>query len=531
MNNIQRYEKMYLFLYLIFTILGFICITIYDILFKILGDFPYHLILFSLFGLIIFIKYNFINNQKYYSTNVYFALKVLDITLPMFGVAFFHMGVWVYGLSIVILMFTSITMGRNYGLLMTTVFLPINFVVFWICEGFKINNLLYTSIFSSKQEVTMRIFMIIVAILAVLLCAKIHSFNEERDEENKILLEQLGEKYQQLATAQEEIKNHYDKLKDTNNKLEDTNKKLTISIAEFYTLQQISQAISSILDIKELLKYVNDIILGVMGVNYSTIILYDEKRMKLKVHTTSISSREDLVTLSDNINNTVLLNTLNNGKSIIENFVDADEYKFTGGREVNSLILVPLNTKSRKYGLVLIEHKYYSAFDEENVRLLETIGQQVGIAMENAELYQKMQELATIDGLTGVYNRLFFQEQLIKEFKAAQDENYCLSLAIFDIDHFKRFNDTFGHLFGDKVLKIITEAITKLLRNSDIFARYGGEEFIILFPRTSLKEAYDKVELLRQKISTTYIKDNLVTASVTISFGIASFPENAHAGK
>jgi len=97
-----------------------------------------------------------------------------------------------------------------------------------------------------------------------------------------------------------------------------------------------------------------------------------------------------------------------------------------------------------------------------------------------------------------------------------------------DIDHFKRFNDTFGHLFGDKVLKHIAHLMKKSLRSGDIIARYGGEEFVILLPRTSVKEAYDKVERLRNIVAKTTIKDELVEASVTVSFGVSSYPEFAN---
>lgn len=509
--------------------MGVVLITSYDVYSKMFRDIPYHLGFVALFSICVYIKHIFYKKSMYNSVRIYLVLKLVDLALPVVGISFFHMDERLYVITLLPLIFSSITRGRNFGLIMAALFFPVTLITFGIHDIVLINEVSNFSKLSSETVLINRVLITVVGILSIFICGKIFIYSKQNEEENEKLLEQLGEKYQELAVAQEEIKNHNDKLRETNYKLEDSNKKLTSSIAEFYTLQQISQAISSILDIKELLRYVNDIILGVMGVNYSTIILYDDKRMKLKVHTTNIKARDDLITLNDNINNSILLNTLNNGKSIIENFVDGDEYPFTQGREVNSLILIPLNTKSRKYGLVLIEHKYYSAFDGENVRLLETIAQQVGIAMENAELYQKMQELATIDGLTGIYNRLFFQERLQKEFKLAQDENYSLSLAIFDIDHFKRFNDTFGHLFGDKVLKIITEVVQKSLRSSDIFARFGGEEFIILFPRTNLREAYDKVELLREKISCTYIKDNLVSASVTVSFGIASFPENAHA--
>jgi len=87
-----------------------------------------------------------------------------------------------------------------------------------------------------------------------------------------------------------------------------------------------------------------------------------------------------------------------------------EEYPFVEGRGIHSLLCVPLITKAKKFGLVLIEHKYFNAFDDNNLRLLNIIGQQVGIAMENVELYQRMHEMATIDSLTGIYNRLYFQE-------------------------------------------------------------------------------------------------------------------------
>jgi len=215
---------------------------------------------------------------------------------------------------------------------------------------------------------------------------------------------------------------------------------------------------------------------------------------------------------------------MESGRALIENSATPEEYEFTRGREVKSLICAPLNTKAQKFGLVLIEHKYADAFNGETVRLLDVIGQQVGIALDNARLYQRMQDLANRDGLTGIYNRLYFHERLEKEFKNADKEEYPLSLAIFDIDHFKKINDTFGHMFGDKVLKEIAKLIQGTLRKSDVLARFGGEEFIILFPRTSITEAFEKVEDLRQKIMNMVIKDEDVSVSVTVSFGLSCYP-------
>jgi diguanylate cyclase (GGDEF)-like protein len=188
---------------------------------------------------------------------------------------------------------------------------------------------------------------------------------------------------------------------------------------------------------------------------------------------------------------------------------------------------IPLTTSSRKFGLILVEHTFNNTFDEDNVRFLNIIAQQVGIVMENAELYYQMKEVARRDGLTGIYNRQYFQECLENEFKEAKKNNYPLSLAIFDVDYFKKFNDTYGHMFGDKVLMSTVDVVKAELRKNDMIARFGGEEFIILLPRTNLADALEKVESLRKKISENVIEDNLISASVTASFGISSFDECA----
>lgn len=355
----------------------------------------------------------------------------------------------------------------------------------------------------------------------------IHNEYLRSEEENNILIDRLGDKYVQLEQVKKEIQTHYDKIRETNNQLEEANCKLTSSVAEFYTLQQISQAITSIFDMNELLKFVNDVIIGVMGVYHSTIALCYGPNNKLKVQVSSIFDKKDLAIVSDYINSDVLKPSTEEGRSMIDNAVNPEDYPFTKGRNIQSMICVPLLAKGHTLGIVLIEHSMKDAFDNDNVRLLEIISQQVSIAIENARLYQQMHDLATLDGLTGAYNRLYFQDKIEEEYKKSQEKGYDLSYIIFDIDHFKKFNDTYGHLFGDQVLKSISAFIMKTLRKEDIFARYGGEEFVILMPHTTLEQAREKAEDLRLGISLLTVTDRVVTASVTISVGVSSFPETS----
>ncbi len=466
----------------------------------------------------IFLKGFLENRVAYYADKLIFLFIVSSI------LNFSNINDWFYLVIIIPVLITALVKGSRAGYALLSASLVINLSILPLASiPMLIRNTVLDGDLLFKLS---RVFAFyILFYITVYLLNQLHKHNIESEIESLSNLERMEEKCLKLESSWDEIKKEYDRLTSSAGKLEESNKSLSKSIAEFYTLHQISQAIGSVLDIKELLKRLNDIILGVMGVNCSTIILYDENINRLKVHTTNITNISELATITDNINSGILMDALNNGKTILENNVDYMQYVFTCGRDINSLICVPLITSSRKYGLVLVEHKYNNAFDEENVRLLSIIAQQVGIVMENAELYDEMRELSRKDGLTEIYNRHYFQERLEIEFLHAKNDNYPLSLVIFDIDHFKRFNDNYGHMFGDMVLTSVVRAVKAALRKNDMMARYGGEEFIILLPRTNLSEAYEKVEALRKLIEKHVIEDNLISVSVTASFGISSFDE------
>jgi diguanylate cyclase (GGDEF)-like protein len=353
----------------------------------------------------------------------------------------------------------------------------------------------------------------------------IYHYYLESEEEKNMLIESLGEKYVQLDQAKKEIQANYDEIQKTNKQLKEINNKLTSSIAELFTLQQISQAITSIFDMNELLKFVNDVIIGVMGAFHSTIALCHGRHNRLKVQISSIYNKKDLAIVSDYINSDVLKPSIIEGRSMIDNDVNEEDYPFTKGRNIKSLVCVPFIAKGKILGIVLIEHRIKEAFNNDHVRLLEIISQQVSIAIENARLYQQLQDLARLDGLTGAYNRLFFQEKLDEEFLKAQEQQYDLSFMIIDIDNFKKYNDTYGHIFGDMILKKMSEYIMNTLRKEDIFARYGGEEFAVLMPRTALDQAYEKAEEIRKNVSEMTFTNGIVSANITICIGVSNFPD------
>lgn len=140
-------------------------------------------------------------------------------------------------------------------------------------------------------------------------------------------------------------------------------------------------------------------------------------------------------------------------------------------------------------------------------------------------IYYKVRDLSNRDGLTGIPNRRYFAETLERLWKQAARLSKPVSIIMCDIDHFKAYNDTYGHLKGDECLKLVAENLSKALKRPlDIVSRYGGEEFIVVLPDTSIKGATHIAEILRKKIESLKImhKTSSVTDVVTISLGVAS---------
>jgi two-component system cell cycle response regulator len=140
------------------------------------------------------------------------------------------------------------------------------------------------------------------------------------------------------------------------------------------------------------------------------------------------------------------------------------------------------------------------------------------------EKNRQLKEMANRDGLTGLYNHRYFQETISKDFQRAVRYHESLSCVMFDIDHFKKFNDNYGHQAGDMVLKTLGGLIEELVRDSDLSARYGGEEFVLIMYHTAPKEALMVAERLRKSVEQHKFQADNLTLAVAISVGVASFP-------
>jgi len=186
------------------------------------------------------------------------------------------------------------------------------------------------------------------------------------------------------------------------------------------------------------------------------------------------------------------------------------------------LILIPLKIGQKTFGALAVVTSQASNLGRDQVQILQSAGNHLGLAIRNALKYKKVRIQADHDGLTRVYNRQSFDKRLRLELKRHQRHGHSLSLLMLDLDYFKKINDTYGHLAGDMVLQRIARLLKNTVRETDFVARYGGEEFVLLLPETSEEDAWLLAQRIRQNIQKIIFSFQGKRFNVTASIGVAS---------
>jgi len=210
---------------------------------------------------------------------------------------------------------------------------------------------------------------------------------------------------------------------------------------------------------------------------------------------------------------------------VVENATNDKRFKKSAASNVENIVCLPLIADDDCIGVMNITNKKSGEkFQKEDVDLLTTLAGQAAVTINNANLYH----LAITDGLTQLYINRYFKQKLQDEISRSRRYSHQFSLLMTDIDHFKKFNDTYGHQQGDAVLVTTAKIFKNAVREIDIPCRYGGEEFAIILPETNAEGAHVLAERLRQAIE-QYDYPGLKGESlkVTLSLGIATFPEHA----
>ena len=279
---------------------------------------------------------------------------------------------------------------------------------------------------------------------------------------------------------------------------------------------EISKYINTFISDENLISMINDMILGLLGVSYSTIFLNEDEETKveeMKVKVTNIKDGKLKLTDDEKA-------YIDAGKSYILNNKAGIRYYEDSDLNICSIMGMPIKLRKKYFGFILVEHKNNDFLGEEHYTFLRAIANQIAIGLENSMLYRKINETAKRDPLLGIYNRRYFFQHVHDKLKGGSSKEYAI--VMMDLDNFKKCNDVYGHQYGDKVLIETVRVIKDKLTEKDILARYGGEEIIIYIDDFDSKEdVLKRVEEIRQSIEDNIIEDEQVSRNITSSIGLA----------
>jgi|GEM_PF-5302685 len=224
----------------------------------------------------------------------------------------------------------------------------------------------------------------------------------------------------------------------------------------------------------------------------------------------------------------ILEQVMRSGQALVipDTHVDPIWFNDPATRRVRSLVISPIRIREHTVGFLNVESATPSFFNFDHAERLQAFADQAAIAIDNAQLYAEVQNLAITDTLTGIYNRRGFFQLGEREVGRALRFQHQLAIVMLDIDHFKRVNDTYGHPIGDRILRTLAEVCRTRIRSVDVVARIDGDEFILLLTETDLAGAAQMTEHLRKAVEQMVISAELdestvgKTVRVTISQGV-----------
>ncbi len=307
---------------------------------------------------------------------------------------------------------------------------------------------------------------------------------------------------------------------------------IALQNARLYSLEQqrarqlqainaIAQQTTAVLDFETLLSRVCELIQDAFRVSHVTLFLREEHDLVLRAHHGTLTPR---IPQGGRFpaTNEPWAGILAGNRTVTENDLRAaTANKFFA--ESASRMRIPLVSFGQTLGVLGLDSAQPDAFRDGDLQSLESVADICATAIQNAHYVDRVKQLAYLDGLTGIFNRRFFELRILEEIERARRYGTGMAVIMADIDQFKRLNDEFGHVLGDEVLRQVSSLFHQQVRKIDVVCRYGGEEFGILLTQTGAAQAMNIAEKLRKMVAGWQFPG--VPRPVTISAGAAAFPD------
>lgn len=291
-------------------------------------------------------------------------------------------------------------------------------------------------------------------------------------------------------------------------------------------LFRITSIVQKTVNEQEVLEEILEGITREFGYSDVSILLLDEVSNELKVRASCGKANNSLrIPIGQGITGYAAMHR----ELVYVEDVHADHRYIVTNVNSSREVAVPLIVDDKVLGVLNIEVSRERIIQPYDLDLLRSISSQIAMTIAHAKHVANVELQAITDAMTGLYNYRYFRTLLQQEIKRAARYKRPLTMFMIDIDFFKHYNDTNGHLMGDKVLYMAATLIKSICRDTDYVFRYGGEEFAVLLPETTVNEAYEIAERVRKKISDYKFPNcqNQPKGSITVSLGIAGYPNSA----
>ncbi len=286
-------------------------------------------------------------------------------------------------------------------------------------------------------------------------------------------------------------------------------------------INTIAQQSTAVMELEDLLARVCSVIHQAFQVSHVSLLLREEGDLVMRAHEGTLTP---CVPPGGRfpVNQEPWSQVIEKTGTIIEKDVSAAPEPIRLFRESASRMSIPLISFGQTLGVLTLHSSQPNAFRESELQSLESVADICANSIQNAHYVERVKQLAYLDGLTGIFNRRFFELRIMEEIERARRYGTGMAVIMADIDQFKRLNDEFGHLLGDEVLRQVSSLLHQQLRKIDVVCRYGGEEFAILLTQTTEQQAAAIAEKLRRSVEEYQFPG--VPRTVTISAGVAAFP-------
>ena len=508
-------------------------ILIYDLLFITFGNLYLVDEIYTAAGFVavVLVDFIFVHFLNSYNDNLKKVLKY--IMLLLLGWTALLTGSMLYSTIIAMSFYFSVSFQSLFLFDITEPYSRIWAVVF-TCS--PVSLIFFIGMICNDQSNFM-IFIIVITLCAV--SAVVYNITCRLSEFALMFFNKINSLNGIAAVSKEES----DSIKIQKDKLEQINEQLSIERFKFKQANEIIlknneeikiqntivNAAAKALDLKKLLEYLTEATMVSMKLDFVSFLILTDEEGEERFEYSSRYTKASSVAKSnlERMETRSFAEAYVKNGAIVEISRDANQnIDELSGTNINSMNITPAVINENSMGLYMLGSINENAF-LNNEAFLKSLFNHISLAINNAILYSRMRTMAVKDGLTGIYNRRYFNSIYQSIIHRCIRNQSPLTIILFDIDKFKGINDTYGHIFGDEVIRYCGQTALRYGRKyNGLPVRYGGEEFIIVFPKKSTAETESIMQELHTEIKTHVFHMEEKNIGINISIGIASYPEN-----